>query len=404
MEKNLLVAQSGGPTAVINASLLGVIQEAWKQKTVHQIYGSMHGIDGLFNDQIIDLKKINPSDLEKLYYTPSAALGSVRRCLPHDLSHPLYLQLLQQFQKYQIHYFLYIGGNDSMDTVLKLNQFFKKVNYPCLVLGIPKTIDNDLVITDHAPGYGSAIKYIANTIQELHFDISCYQKGRVNIVEIMGRDSGWLTAGSKLAYLNQAGPDLIYLPEVAFDEKTFLNKVQQLYQKQQQVLICVSEGIKDKTGKYVMEQSAYFEDNDVFGHLQLGGVAKVLSHLVKKELNLPVRAIELNLCQRCASHFLSKTDVTEAYQAGVQAVQLILNGHTGEMIAFKRVSQEPYQITYACIPIEQIANQVSYIPSSWIQDDCDLNEKFIHYALPLIQGEITLPYHNGLIDFYSIKK
>ncbi len=402
--KNLLVAQSGGPTAVINASLLGVIKEAFKQEKINHVYGSLHGIDGLFNDQFIELKKEDLMQLEKLMYTPSAALGSVRHCLPQDLSDSLYQKIAEKMKQYQIHYFLYIGGNDSMDTVMKLNQYFQSISFPCRVLGVPKTIDNDLVITDHAPGYGSAIKYIANTIQELHFDITCYEKGRVNIVEIMGRDSGWLTAGSKLACLHQAGPDLIYLPEVPFEEETFLKQIQTIYEQKKQVLVCVSEGIKDKKGNYIMEKSAYFEDNDVFGHVQLGGVAKVLTHIVKKHLHLPVRAIELNLPQRCASHFLSKTDVKEAYQIGKKAVQLILKGHTGEMMIIKRISQSPYKIKVQSIDVKKVANQVSYVPSTWIENGCDLNQHFIDYALPLIKGEVSLPYQNGLIDFGSIKK
>lgn len=291
-----------------------------------------------------------------------------------------------------------------MDTVDKLFRFFKKVNYDCIVLGIPKTIDNDLVITDHTPGYGSAIKYIATTIQEIYYDTVCYEKGRVTIVEIMGRDAGWLTAGSKLASLYGAGPDFIYLPEIVFDLNQFIEDVQTIYQKKQKVFVCVSEGIKNKQGHYIMQDSAYLNDNDVFGHLQLGGTAMVLAHIIKEKLSIPVRSIELNLMQRCASHLASLCDVNEAYEAGRQAILYALKMESGKMIYLKRVLQNPYQIEYQLCPIEQIANQVSYVPTEWILNGNDLNQHFIDYALPLIQGENPILYKQGIPCLAQLKK
>ncbi len=405
MKGNLIVAQSGGPTSVINSSLLGVIEEAKRnRRKIKNIYGSLNGIDGIINEAIVDLKKEKKSELKKLRYTPSSILGSVRKCLPSDFNEKIYTIILEVFKKYDIRYFLYIGGNDSMDTVQKLSEFFKKVDYECFVIGVPKTIDNDLVITDHTPGYGSAIKYIANTIKEIYYDTICYAKGRVTVVEIMGRDAGWLTAGSKLANLDDCGPDLIYLPEVAFDIDKFLQDVNEIYAKKHKVLVCVSEGIKDKQGKYIMEQSAYANDNDVFGHMQLGGAASVLTHLVKTKLNLNVRAIELNLPQRCAGHFNSKCDVDEAYMSGAAAVRFAVSGLSGKMVTISRVESKKYKVTYSASDIAEIANKVKTLPTSWIKDGKDLTQEFIDYALPLIEGEERVNYKKGILNFAVLKK
>lgn len=404
MKRNLIVAQSGGPTSVINASLQGVIEEAMNNDAVDEIYGSLNGIDGILHERIIDFRQEDAKEIEKLKYTPSAALGSVRHCLPDQFDDPLYAQILTTFQKYEIHYFFYIGGNDSMDTVDKLYRYFQTIHYDCTVLGIPKTIDNDLPVTDHTPGYGSAIKYIATTIQEIHYDTACYEKGRVTIVEIMGRDAGWLTAGSKLAALFNAGPDLIYLPEVPFDQVQFEEDVARIYRQKQKVLVCVSEGIKNQKGQYVMQDSAYIKDNDVFGHQQLGGTAMVLSHSIKEKLGIPVRAIELNLLQRCASHLASGCDIEEAYEAGKKAVEYALQNKSGQMVYLKRISQNPYQIAYLLCPISKIANQVCYVPSDWIVNGNNLNDQFIDYALPLIQKETNVSYYQGLPSLAKLKK
>lgn len=405
MEKNLLVAQSGGPTAVINASLLGVIQEAWKQKTVHQIYGSMHGIDGLFNDQIINLKKINPSDLEKLYYTPSAALGSVRRCLPQDLSHPLYLQLLQQFQKYQIHYFLYIGGNDSMDTVSKLSRYAATVGSDIRIIGVPKTIDNDLVLTDHTPGYGSAAKYVASTVREIAIDASVYDnKPSVTIVEIMGRHAGWLTAASVLARKFKGdNPVLIYLPEVAFSPDAFIEKVKEKLTKTSNLVVCISEGINDGNGTFVCELASDV-GTDTFGHKMLTGSGKYLENLVKEKLGIKVRSVELNVCQRCSSSCLSATDLDEAAASGRFAVSAALDGETGKMINFIRKSDDPYILEFGTADVNEICNKEKAVPEEWItKDGSDIGDEFIAYARPLIQGSVEVPMKDGL-PYFAFRK
>lgn len=404
MKKNLIVAQSGGPTSVINSSLLGVIEEAFKHQEISEVFGSLNGIDGILNDNIIDLRKEDQEELKKLKTTPGAILGSVRHCLPKNFTSNIYKTILEQFKKYEIAYFLYIGGNDSMDTVLKLSEYFKEISFDCKVIGVPKTIDNDLALTDHSPGYGSAIKFISSTIQEIYYDTNSYQKGRVTIVEIMGRDSGWLTAGSKLACLNNAGPDLIYLPEVEFDLNKFLDDVNKIYQQKQKVLVCVSEGIRDLEGKYVLEKYAYLNNNDVFGHFQLGGVSLVLSNLVKEKLSLPVRAIELNLLQRCSITNASKVDIEEAYLVGKKAVNYALKNHSGKMVAIKRISNHPYKIETQCVDIKKVANKATYVPQEWIVNNHDLNDNFYEYALPLIQQEPNIFYKNGLLDLAVLKR
>lgn len=400
---NCIVGQSGGPTCVINASLYGIIKEAQKHCEIEKVYGCINGINGVINDNLVEFDYQNLKELELLKQTPSAILGSVRYCLNEDFEHEDYLKILNIFKKYQIKYFFYIGGNDSMDTVLKLSKFFKKINYECFVMGVPKTIDNDLVLTDHTPGYGSAARFIANSIIQIKQDINCYKEGRVTIVEIMGRDAGWLTAACKLACSNNEGADLIYLPEVPFDLNKFILKVEELYLKNRKVLVCVSEGIKDKNGKHIVNEFAYANDNDVFGHLQLGGVSSVLAHKIKEKLDLPVRAIELNLLQRCFSILASKNDIMEAIQCAKIAVRYALKKESGKMVCINRNTNNN-KTSFQTIDIDKIANQTKYFPTEWIIDGCDISNQYLQYALPLISPNYPIQYQNGLIQCASLKK
>ncbi|MBQ8206581.1 MAG: 6-phosphofructokinase [Bacilli bacterium] len=399
LKGNCIVGQSGGPTCVINSSLLGVIKEALKHKEIENVYGALNGINGVINDNLVNLSNLDEENKELLKQTPSAILGSVRHCLSDDFSNPEYEKILNNLKKHNVRYFFYIGGNDSMDTVSKLSTYFKMVDYECYVIGVPKTIDNDLVGTDHTPGYGSACKFISNTVHQLIEDTNCYHKGRVTVVEIMGRDTGWLTACSKLASLNGNNPDLIYLPEVTFDVEKFLKKVDAIYKKKKKVLVCISEGIRDKDGNLFVGNV----DNDVFGHAQLGGAALTLTNIVKERLNLSVRAIEFNLLQRCASTVSSSIDINEAIGCGRYAVKQAILKNTGKMVTMNRISDDPYKITYSLKDIKEIANQTKYFPKEWIVNGCDISDEFIKYALPLMSKEHKGKYANGILKFASIE-
>lgn len=397
---SLLVGQSGGPTAVINSTIQGVLKEGLKHNSITHLYGAIHGIDGIINENFVEISK--DTNLEHWDKTPGAILGSVRLRLKHyPEDADIYQKILEVFKKYDITHFFYCGGNDSMDTCNKISKFFETINYKCTVIGLPKTIDNDLVEIDHCPGYGSAAKIVATMISEIWHDTNVYKKGRVTIVEIMGRDAGWLTAASHLANSTSSGPDLIYLPEVAFDINKFLNDVKHLYEKKRKVLIAVSEGIIDKDGKYILNYQSSSE-GDAFGHLQLGGVASVLANTVNQQLHLPVRAIELNLPQRCASHLASLTDVTEAKKCGIFGVKQALKGKTDVMISMERIDN--YKIKYTTKPLGIIANQVKCFPIEWIIDGNKISEHYTNYALPLIKGESYPKYNNGLPIFAKIDK
>lgn len=397
---SLLVGQSGGPTAVINSTILGVFKEALKHEEITHLYGAIHGIDGVLNEKFIEVTE--ETNLENWDKTPGAILGSVRLRLkkyPEDIE--LYEKILEVFKKYDITYFFYCGGNDSMDTCYKIDDYFKTVGYNCTVLGLPKTVDNDLVETDHCPGYGSAAKIVSTMMAEIYHDTSVYKKGRVTIVEIMGRDAGWLTASTHLANIYNNGPDLIYLPESPFDMDKFLADVKDLYDKKKKVLVAVSEGIKDAKGEYVLNYQTSSE-GDAFGHLQLGGVALVLSNTVSSRLKLPVRAIELNLPQRCASHLASLTDVNEAFKCGAFGVKSALKNKTGYMIAMERVAN--YKIKFTLKPLNLIAEQVKAFPNEWIINGNSISNEYLDYVLPLIKGESYPKYVNGLPVFAKIDK
>lgn len=403
MKKNAVVGQSGGPTAVINASLYGTVYEALnREDEIGTVYGMINGIEGFLNDQVMDMAPLEESkELERIRTTPGSYLGSCRYKLPEDLNDPVYPQLFARFEAYNIGYFFYIGGNDSMDTVSKLSRYAEKISSDIRVIGIPKTIDNDLVETDHTPGFGSAAKYVASTVREIAIDASVYDnKKSVTIVEIMGRHAGWLTAASALARkFEHDNPVLIYLPETDFDQDAFIEKVRTSLETTPNLVVCISEGIHDNTGTFICE---YSNDvgTDTFGHKMLTGSGKYLENLVKERLGVKVRSVELNVCQRCSSSMLSKTDQKEAIASGAYGVKAALNGASGKMVAFERLDGDDYQIDYVLKDVNVICNQEKCVPVTWITaDGSDVTEDFIRYARPLIQGEVTVPTEDGVPKF-----
>ena len=403
MKKNAVVGQSGGPTAVINASLYGTVYEALnREDEIGTVYGMINGIEGFLNDQVMDMAPLEESkELELIRTTPGSYLGSCRYKLPEDLNDPVYPQLFARFEAYNIGYFFYIGGNDSMDTVSKLSRYAEKISSDIRVIGIPKTIDNDLVETDHTPGFGSAAKYVASTVREIAIDASVYDnKKSVTIVEIMGRHAGWLTAASALARkFEHDNPVLIYLPETDFDQDAFIEKVRTSLETTPNLVVCISEGIHDNTSTFICE---YSNDvgTDTFGHKMLTGSGKYLENLVKERLGVKVRSVELNVCQRCSSSMLSKTDQKEAIASGAYGVKAALNGASGKMVAFERLDGDDYQIDYVLKDVNVICNQEKCVPATWITaDGSDVTEDFIRYARPLIQGEVTGPTEDGVPKF-----
>lgn len=403
MKKNAVVGQSGGPTAVINASLYGTVYEALnREDEIGTVYGMINGIEGFLNNQVMDMAPLEESkELELIRTTPGSYLGSCRYKLPEDLNDPVYPQLFARFEAYNIGYFFYIGGNDSMDTVSKLSRYAEKISSDIRVIGIPKTIDNDLVETDHTPGFGSAAKYVASTVREIAIDASVYDnKKSITIVEIMGRHAGWLTAASALARkFEHDNPVLIYLPETDFDQDAFIEKVRTSLETTPNLVVCISEGIHDNTGTFICE---YSNDvgTDTFGHKMLTGSGKYLENLVKERLGVKVRSVELNVCQRCSSSMLSKTDQKEAIASGAYGVKAALNGASGKMVAFERLDGDDYQIDYVLKDVNVICNQEKCVPVTWITaDGSDVTEDFIRYARPLIQGEVTVPTEDGVPKF-----
>lgn len=402
-----IFGQSGGPTSVINASAAGVIQEALKQDCITAVYGAAHGIKGILDEMFYDMSKEDPYELDLLKTTPSSALGSVRYKLKKaEEDETDYKRLLEVFKKYDIRYFFYNGGNDSMDTCNKVSKYMQKVGYECRVMGVPKTIDNDLWGTDHCPGYGSAAKYIATSTMEVYHDARVYDTGMITILEIMGRNAGWLTAAAALAAYKGNGPDLIYLPELPFDMDKFIADVTRIYEKEKKVIVAVSEGIRDKDGKYISEYgSDMAQTKDSFGHAQLGGLAATLANIVKQKTGAKVRGIEFSLLQRCAAHVGSLTDVNEAYMAGQAAVQNAVAGVTDMMVAFERAEGADYKCNIKLINLTDVANTEKKIPREWINVEGNgLNMDFINYALPLIQGESKPALENGLPRFARLKK
>ena len=404
--KNLIVGQSGGPTAVINSSLYGVVSEALSQPSIGKVYGMINGIEGFLKGTILDFEEtLFAHDLEKLKTTPGAYLGSCRYKLPEDLEDPVYPVLFQKFEELNIGYFFYIGGNDSMDTVSKLSRYAVKIQSDIRVIGEPKTIDNDLIMTDHTPGFGSAARYVASTVREIVIDANVYETKSVTIVEIMGRHAGWLTAASALARKSVGdNPLLIYLPETDFDEEAFLKKVNSCFEKNPNVIVCVSEGIHDKSGTFICEYDNSV-GTDTFGHKMLAGCGKYLENLVRNRLGVKSRSVELNVNQRCSASMMSATDQKEAVLAGRFGVKEALKGITGKMVSYIRVSDIPYRMTFGLEDVNKICNQEKTVPLEWIsKDGSDVTDAFLTYALPLIQGTVEIPLGtDGLPDFISRK-
>ena len=399
-------AQSGGPTSVINASAAGVITEALKSDAITGVYGSAHGVRGMLNGVVYDMAKEDRKEIDLLVTTPSSALGSSRYKLKNfEDDDSDYKKLLSLFKRLNIRYMFFNGGNDSMDTCSKVSRYLASVGYDCRVMGVPKTIDNDLWGTDHCPGYGSAAKYISTSCMEIALDAKVYDTGMVIIIEIMGRNAGWLTAASALASYRDLGPDLIYLPEKSFNIDKFLVDVETHYKATGNVIVAISEGLRDENGVYVPEMQHKNLARDSFGHTQLGGAASVLGSIVKEQLKVKVRPIEFSLLQRCAAHLASKTDADEAFLAGKTAVQYALEGKSGYMIGFERGDGPAYECKIKLLDVNEVANKEKKIPDEWINAaGTGLNKQFIDYVLPLIQGESKIAIEDGLPRFARLKK
>lgn len=395
--KNMVYIQSGGPTSVINTSFYGAIKEAKKHKDlIDNIYGSQHGIEGLIFDDLIDINQEDDEQIELLLQTPGSILGTTRRKLPKDINDPVYGQIIENLKKHEIKYVFVNGGNDSMDTCYKLSLLVKQLGLDIIVVGVPKTIDNDLAATDHSLGFPSCAKFVINTVNALIKDACCFMVGKVHIVEIMGRDAGWLTAAPDVLPEGNR-PHLFYLPENKFDLDKFLEEVKEVYEREGYAMVCISEGIQ-----FPRDMSNVRVDG--FGHAQLGGAAADLCHIVEDKLNLPTRAVELSLTQRACPVFVSQVDRDEAIKTGETAVKAALAGETGKMVVFKRVSNHPYEIKYELVDLSKVANAVSLIPASMMKDATRMDESYREYIRPLINGEVTLKCKDGVALLANFKR
>ena len=400
-----VIGQSGGPTSVINASAYGVIRTALDNPNITAVYGAAHGIKGVLNDELYDMGKEDAHELELLLNTPSSELGSCRyKIADPDVDDTDYKRILEIFRKYNIRYFFYNGGNDSMDTCAKVSRFMAKSGYECRVMGVPKTIDNDLFGTDHCPGFASAAKYIATSCAEVYKDARVYDTGMVTVIEIMGRHAGWLAGAAALAGVVGCAPDLVYLPEVDFDMEQFLTDVDAIYKKNGKCIVAVSEGIHYADGSFVSE--AKTSATDGFGHAQLGGLAALLANTVKEKTGAKVRGIELSLLQRCGAHLASQTDIDESFQAGKTAVEAAVAGETDKMVGFECSRENGvYTCKTKLFNLSEVANFEKKVPLEWINKAGNgVNQAFIDYALPLIQGENHMALENGLPRFARLKK
>ena len=397
---NVIVGQSGGPTAVINSSLAGVYKTA-RDRGAKKVFGMLHGVQGLLEEQVVDLSQHIRSDLDidLLKRTPSSFLGSCRFKLPEIKDdQTIYDKIFAILDKLEIEYFFYIGGNDSMDTIKKLSDYAILNGSRIRFMGVPKTIDNDLAVTDHTPGFGSAAKYIASITKEVIRDGLVYDQQNVTLVEIMGRNAGWLTGAAALARGEDCeGPDMLFLPELTFDVDRFMKKVEEIHKIKKSVVIAVSEGVKVEDGRYVCELTDNIDYVDAFGHRQLTGTARYLAEKISKEVGCKTRAIEFNSLQRCASHIVGRVDITEAYQVGGAAVKAAFEGETGKMIILKRVSDDPYLCVTDIYDVHKIANIEKKVPREWINEEGNyVTPEFINYVRPLIQAELTPMMVDGL--------
>ncbi len=400
---NCLVAQSGGPTAVINASLAGVISEALNHECIEEIFGGLNGVQGILQEDLVDLAAESQQTIRGLRTTPAAALGSCRFKLKKSAD---FERAIEVFKAHNIRFFFYIGGNDSQDTAYKISQLAKERGHEMRVIGIPKTVDNDLPHTDHCPGFGSAAKYVATTVKEIAADCAATGHGDlVQIVEVMGRNAGWIAAASALAKRRESpndAPHLILLPEVPFSSDAFLDQVRNVLKREKFCLIVVGEGLTDADGNYVATAGA---QTDSFGHAALGGAADYLRNLVETNLGLKARAARLGYAQRAAAHCLSQTDAEEAYRAGQAAVVAAVEGHTDKMVTIVRGETDQYTSETSLTNLSEVANHEKKVPADFINDDkFSMNHKFYKYALPLIQGEVTIPYENGVPNFVRLSK
>ena len=402
---NIAVAQSGGPTCAINASLLGVYRQALKEDTIQNVFGSINGIEGILKDELVNLNAVvrTNEDMDLLRQTPSTVLGSCRFKLPeYEEGSEIYERILACFERHGIGAFFYIGGNDSMDTVNKLSKFMALKGKNIKIIGIPKTIDNDLALTDHTPGFGSAAKYVATSVQEIIRDSSVYSIDSVTIIEIMGRHAGWLTASTCVLRANgEVAPHLIYLPECDFSVEKFLSDIRAARQIHKAVIVAVSEGVKLKSTEPDFDPKAGLVD--VFGHEQLSGIGKTLENIIFREIGCKVRSIELNVMQRCSSHMSSMTDITEAENIAAKAVKAAVAGNTGKMMVFRRIHDIPYTVVIETVDVEQVANVEKKFPQKWINaSGNNVKDEAVPYFLPLIQGEQIIRIKNGVPIHYHI--
>jgi 6-phosphofructokinase 1 len=400
---NCLVAQSGGPTAVINASVAGVVAEALNHNCIEEVYGGLNGVLGIINEEFVDLAAESQQQIRALRHTPGAALGTCRYKLKKQQD---FDRVLEVFKTHNIRYFFYCGGNDSQDTADKISKLAQAQNYELRVIGIPKTIDNDLPVTDHCPGYGSVVKYVCTTVRELACDNEAMgQNDLVSILEVMGRNAGWIAAGSALAKRRDHPhdpPHLIYLPETPFSAEKFVEDVRRVLKREKYCFVVVGEGLLDKDGNYVATDST---STDAFGHAQLGGAAEYLKGLVEQQVGVKARTAKLGIAQRAAAHCSSKTDNDEAFLAGQAAVRAAIAGETDKMVVLVRGDTEHYTCETGLAPLSEIANGVKKLPREWInEDNVSMNFQFFRYALPLIQGEVPVPYDNGLPAFARLEK
>ncbi len=404
-KKNCMIAQSGGPTSAINASIAGIISAVNESGQYDKIYGAIHGVSGLKAEKFIELSETfkDKAMLESLKISPAMYLGSCRVRLPDYENDPeSYEQMFSVFEKMNIGAFFYVGGNDSMDTADKLSAYAKRIGSDVRIIGVPKTIDNDLFNIDHTPGFGSAAKYIATTMREIAYDTAIYDLRQCTIVEVMGRDTGWLTAATALARNEfDDAPQLIYLPESTFTAEKFLEDVENRLKIRKNVVVAIAEGVKRPDGKYVNASEGIV---DAFGHGQLAGISKGLENFVKEEIGIKSRSIEVNIPQRCAGHIASKTDIDESFELGKFAASLAEQGMSGVMASLTRISDKPYKTELVARDVSEIANKVKKVPREWINErGNDITPEFMDYLRPLIQGEVNVPFENGLPVYANIE-